>query len=115
MSKANRGSGRRRQRTATGGKTEEGRLRSAEKMLNGPLGRALADEFYSTYRGFKEQYAGREELLYESFTQLVLAGYIKMTSIGDRVLIELDPKIAAAIRAGGSPPWGGPATGGSIG
>ena len=109
MSKAKQTDRKKRRKAAT----RQTAARAGAEVLRGPLGRALADEFYATYPGIKEQYAGREEILYEGFARLVEAKFIRLTGLGDNIRIELDPKVAAAIRAGGPDPFGAPATAGN--
>ena len=79
--------------------TKRPRYQLAEDdALRGPLGRALALEFYGlddlSRPAIRQD---RAEILHESFLMLVEAGTIRVTGTGDHLVAELDPGVAAEI------------------
>ena len=100
MSKARQMDRKKRRQAATTRSANVVSLLVDDDVLRGPLGLAVAIEFYQTNIPFiRAMSRGREQMLHQSFLQLVEAGTIRVTRLGDRLHAELDPIVAAEIEA----------------
>ncbi len=70
----------------------------AAAILSGPLGRLLADQFFAAHPSLSMRWADDPERRYSCFSRLVEAKIVRFTLDGERIGIEFNPEIGAAMR-----------------